>query len=226
MCFTKIIKDSSSAGIAIVCGVCGVCSANKICIIYWMYLQGFLRFFGRVIHYHLAQIIISVSLNERKRERASVRVPAFVLTVNTNNNINNNDRRNISRNETRLKIYFKKNFSKNKVVMMMMTRNKIQKNYSCSVLLLIANGCNAVCLFKDSLKVGKLFRILFRWRYIQRLLVVALVLLFGQVRRLRPLLEDGHPVDATEPLVLLDVRDAVLQVADALRQIDLKQILE
>ena len=77
-----------------------------------------------------------------------------------------------------------------------------------------------------SLELGKLLGVLLDGGDEQRLFVVLFVLFLGQVGRLESSLEHGRPVEVAEPLVLLDVGHAVLQIADAFGQVDLEQILD
>ena len=83
-----------------------------------------------------------------------------------------------------------------------------------------------------SLELGKLLLELARGRGLERLLVVLVevarvaLLALGHEGRLDLLLVDGYPVGEREPLVVLDVVDAVLQIAVAFGQVDLEQIAQ
>jgi hypothetical protein len=82
------------------------------------------------------------------------------------------------------------------------------------------------------LEFGKLFLEFACRRGLERLLVVLVevarvaVLALGYERRFDLFLVDGDPFGRREPLVALDVVDAIFQVAEALRQVDLEQIAQ
>ena len=81
---------------------------------------------------------------------------------------------------------------------------------------------------RKKLKVGKFFFEFICRRCLESLLVVLVkvtrvaILTLGYEGRLDFFLIDGYPIGGGEPLVALDVVDAVLQVAKALCQIDLE----
>ena len=90
--------------------------------------------------------------------------------------------------------------------------------------------CCFLCL--NQLELGKLFLEFARGRGLEGLLVVLVevagvaLLALGYERRLYLLLVDGDPFGGREPLVALDVVDAVLKVAVALGQVDLEKIAQ